>query len=550
MLDQFTDSITDPEHFDRAHFVDILRRICELFHISKGVTEFFASERNEKEGRGETLIDYDNGRGEAELMKRRYVTKTGSVIRSTLYRANEDDPLEPEKYEKVDIILRSVLFFISRNRMVDAIERFTFTDEEGYPNIRSFLRHIDRAYEKGELEMHTAICFNLRHFSVVNQQIGRENGTNVMKAYTAALKEAAGEKEILCRLGGDNFLMTTETGNLGEVMSILSGFLVPYGPEANEKVMVSASAGVFVISQEYKMSHPGEVLERTYSTMQIARTMGDDPIVFYDEDFVKRKAKAIQVQQDFPEAIKNGEFHVYYQPKVNVHTGMVSGAEALCRWIKDGHPVPPVDFIPILEQGLEICRLDFHMLDMVCADIRRWLDEGRKVPRISVNLSRKHMTDMNLLTHIMEIVERHQVPHDRIEIELTETTTDVGFRDLTRVVNGLRDEQIYTSVDDFGIGYSSLNLIRELPWNVLKVDRSFLPMDDENENSVTNIMYKHVISMARDLGLECITEGVETEHQVEILKKNHCDVAQGYYFDKPLPVEEFENKMEHCYYKK
>ena len=224
------------------------------------------------------------------------------------------------------------------------------------------------------------------------------------------------------------------------------------------------------------------------------------------------------------------------------------GAEALCRWFHDGAIVPPMDFIPMLEETNEICKLDFYMLDRVCADIARWMNEGKKAVRISVNLSRKHMVNANLLQSILKIIDRHNVPHSCIEIELTETTTDVEFSDLKRVVNGLQRVGIYTSVDDFGIGYSSLNLIREVPWNVIKVDRSFLPIDDDNDDKTRTIMFKYIVAMARDLGIECIVEGVETEKQLEVLRDNKCDFAQGFFFDKPLPVRDFENRMmTHCY---
>ena len=193
---------------------------------------------------------------------------------------------------------------------------------------------------------------------------------------------------------------------------------------------------------------------------------------------------------------------------------------------------------------MEVCDLDFYILDRVCADIRRWLDEGRNVVKISVNLSRKHLVDVDLLEHIMTIINRHDVPHKYIEIELTETTTDVQFKDLKRVVAGLRREGVSTAVDDFGIGYSSLNLIREIPWDVLKVDKDFLPLDNENKTSVTSIMFRHVIALAQEMGLKCVVEGVESEKQLDTLKDNNCFIAQGFYFDKPLPVEIFEKKME------
>jgi len=134
------------------------------------------------------------------------------------------------------------------------------------------------------------------------------------------------------------------------------------------------------------------------------------------------------------------------------------------------------------------------------------------------------------------------VPHSCIEIELTETTTDVAFADLKRIVTGLQSEGIFASVDDFGIGYSSLNLIRELPWNVLKVDRSLVPLDDD-DTSVNSIMFRYVISMVNELGIECIVEGVETAKQLALLQKNNCLYAQGFLFDRPLPVREFEQRM-------
>ncbi|MBP5578737.1 MAG: EAL domain-containing protein, partial [Ruminococcus sp.] len=143
----------------------------------------------------------------------------------------------------------------------------------------------------------------------------------------------------------------------------------------------------------------------------------------------------------------------------------------------------------------------------------------------------------------------NNVPHEYIEIELTETTTDVEFRDLKRVVSSLQQKGIYTSVDDFGMGYSSLNLIRDIPWNVLKVDRSFLPMDAEGSESTRSVMFRYVVAMAKDLGLECVAEGVETSSQVKVLRDNNCVFAQGFLFDKPLPLDEFEQRMDKHFYK-
>ena len=161
-----------------------------------------------------------------------------------------------------------------------------------------------------------------------------------------------------------------------------------------------------------------------------------------------KKERESRVQRLFEQALKDEEFLVYYQPKVDIQTRRLIGAEALCRWMHEGKIIPPLDFIPALERGMDICRLDFYMLRRVCRDIRRWLDEGREVVRVSVNLSRRHMMDPDLFEHIVSIVDECRVPHQYIEIELTETTTDVEFKDLKRVVKGLQSVGISASVDD------------------------------------------------------------------------------------------------------
>ena len=203
----------------------------------------------------------------------------------------------------------------------------------------------------------------------------------------------------------------------------------------------------------------------------------------------------------------------------------------------------PADFIPVLEQSMDICKLDFHVLEQVCRDLRRWLDEGKPTVRISVNFSRRHLMDMDVLDHILAVVDRYRVPHHLLEIELTETTTDVEFKSLKRVVTGLQDAGIYTSVDDFGVGYSSLNMIRDIPWNTLKVDKNILPLNEKTGQNRLNIMFRHVVNMAREIGITCVAEGVETSEQVDILRRNGCDIAQGFYYDKPLPIRDFEKRM-------
>ena len=161
-----------------------------------------------------------------------------------------------------------------------------------------------------------------------------------------------------------------------------------------------------------------------------------------------------------------------------------------------------------------------------------------------MNFSRKNVMNAKLASIIEEIADRYAVPHEYIEIELTETTTDIEFYDLREIVAMLREAGFHTAVDDFGVGLSSLNLLKDIPWNVIKVDKGFLPEEEDGEGSVQRIMFRNVVTLIRQLGLDCIAEGVETMQQVYALRENHCDLAQGFYFDRPLPVEEFEKRLD------
>lgn len=547
LFEKMIDSMTDPEHFDRQEFVGILTEICELFHIAKGVTEFYKSFSDEKDGKGEILVDYDNGRGDKAVISRRIVTRSKAIIKGTLYVAADEEPFSDEELEKLDLMVRSLLSFVSRNRLQTEIEQLAFYDGNGYPNLNYFMRHLEMLNAQDKIHGNTVIQFNLRQFSLINREIGRELGDVVMRNYYQTLEAVIGDKGNICRIGGDNFVAVFQNDILDRVLGIIRGCPISYDADHEKRVMVSAAAGVYVIPDDFAYERPGDLFEKVYYAVQDAKAERRGTIIYHDDRMLEARKKMLEVWRMFPKALEKHEFKAYYQPKVDVISGEIVGAEALCRWIRDGKLVPPMDFIPMLEQNTDICTLDFYMLDIVCQDIRRWLDEGRRPVRISVNLSRKHLVDVDLLEHILEIIERNNVPHEYIEIELTETTTDVEFRDLKRIVFGLQKEGIYTSVDDFGMGYSSLNLIREIPWNVLKIDKSFLPTG-EDDNSVTDLMFKHVVAMAQEMGLECITEGVETMRQVGILKANNCRIAQGFYFDKPLSVEEFEERLDRHHY--
>ena len=554
-MEQLIQAITRLPDFDLQEVFSALTELCKLFRVCKGVTRFYDSEAKEAQGDGESFVCYDSGEAGGPAVVKRLVTAAGTVVTATAYQTKDVEPLSDLERERVELILRMVITFMSQDRLKKIIQRMTSFDQDGFRNLQFFYGTINRLGNAGLLEGMAIIRFNLKHFSLINQQLGHLGGTAVMKEYYDRISREVGENGCICRLGGDNFAMICQPDRLPSVLNLLRGETItvdpkdsPAGEGAPQDVTVSAVAGIFLVPEGFQFQIPGDIMDPITSAYHAAKDDQGEDIVYYSRQIVVEKAKIIRIKHEFQIALAKGDLLAYYQPKVHVDSGELIGAEALCRWLHEGRIVMPGAFIPVLEQGLDICKLDFYMLDRVCRDIRRWLDQGLQVVPVSVNFSRRHMIDPELFDHIVGIIDRNNIPHPYVEIELTETTTDVEFKALKRLVSKLHKAGISTSVDDFGVGYSSLNLIKEIPWNVLKLDRTLLP-SQENQGRGSQ-MFRHVVAMAHEIDMLCVAEGVETQEQLETLRSNGCRVAQGFYFDKPLPVEQFEERLRTHHYKK
>lgn len=429
-------------------------------------------------------------------------------------------------------------------RLMEMVDALRFMDQQlGIFNLDYCTNRIRKLTATGQITDYVIGYFDMRGFSLINNDYGREMGTELMRSFVMGLQRLFKEvDEFVSRVSGDNFVAVFKKERQEEVIRYLTGTEISVdGTEDNLRRM-EAVAGYYRVDQVLPGMDSGEFIQRAKAACRSSKNGLGRPYRFWDSEMREKQEHRRNIENIFKESMEKGEFQVFYQPKVNLRNYSLAGAEALCRWMHDGRIMQPDDFIPILEESYNICELDFYMLERVCQDIHRWQEEGRQLVRVSVNLSRRHMDNEQLLGRVMEIIDRYRVPHEFIEIELTETTTDVEFTDLRRIVFGFQEENVSTSVDDFGVGYSSLNLIRELPWNVLKIDKSFLPKLSGADRK-KDVMFHEIVALAQNLGLECIVEGVETAEQVEILKRNNCFMAQGFFFDRPLPVNEFENRM-------
>ena len=551
VLEKLLQDITEmdeKEQFTYEGICDALESMCSLMRVSKVAVYYYENSRKELAGQGEEVIYYDTGEAGVEVSNKRLVTGSMAVVVCRVSMPVSAKPWSDIEKERAEVIHKTLMVFASRNRLKKVADQLTFYDEDGYRNNRYFVRYVQELADKDDLNGKVVVQYNLRHFTLVNQRFGKNAGDMVMRRYTREFENVIGDSGVVCRLGGDNFVTVFPGELFDEILVILSGKELDKAGLSGESVLVSSTAGVYYLPDDFVYSDPGDILDRVFAARRAAKNSGFEKVVYYNEEMEDERAKVRMVQGLFREAIYKEEFKVYYQPKVSVGGRLLSGAEALCRWVHDGEIVPPDKFIPILEQGEEICMLDFYMLEHVCRDISMWIEEDRDEVRVSVNFSRRHLKDIELVAHIINIIDKYEVPHKYIEIELTETTTDVEFKDLRRVVCGLQEAGIRTSVDDFGTGYSSLNLIRDIPWDVLKVDKCFLPNERDAEVMKETVMFSYVVSMAKEMGLECVVEGVETEAQLKALKDNNCDQAQGFFFDKPMPVEDFEDRLLHKFY--
>lgn len=543
LLNEFIIEGEKIEKYRDPAFNKILEPICKFLRISRLSSAVFGSTCDSAIIKSAPYVYYDDGNADSTRVLK--FTETNMRAGKATYifmQSKSGQDWSDEEVQQIEAFEKLIYTFCDRSYASTIAKDLSMLDNDlmVYP-LTFFLATVKNLIRQGRIGEFGGVYFNLRHFSSINDRFGRDCATNIMRLFIHGIQEKILYEECICRVGGDNFVVLFKKDNLNIIKNYLSGMPITFND--GETVTVTTTAGYYMIPEATESAT--DVMDRISTAYQLAKSVYKRPFLFYDDEIMQHQTHVKEIEMMFPSAIENEEFKVFYQPKTQLNNYQLAGAEALCRWFRNGKVISPGEFIPVLEGSKAICTLDFYMLDHVCRDIRRWLDEGREAVKVSVNLSRLHLGDEDLLESILRIIDKYKVPHHFIEIELTETTTDVDYKELKKIVYGLREQDISTSVDDFGVGYSSLNLIREMPWNVLKIDKSFLPTQEEEDNDPSKVkMLRHIITMSQDLGLECIVEGVETAEQVKLLKDCKCYLAQGFYFDRPLPVKEFEQKLE------
>ena len=409
----------------------------------------------------------------------------------------------------------------------------------GIPNVSHFNAKLAEIIKDDKGGRYSVISFSLRDWELVNERFTYAEGDKAIVEYAKAVEKLADKDELVAHHGGVDFLAVINKKRLNNFIHQIQGIKVHPNDGLKEiEYPANITAGIYMMHDYERVAET--VVGRTNIAAANAKS-GESNIVFYDKSMKEQLLETLQLIKAFPEALKKEEFVIYYQPKVDTVTSELNGAEALVRWKTNKELIPPGKFIPLFEKNGLICHLDLYMLEHVCMDIRKWIDKGIEPVCISVNFSKIHFKDITFSDKVESIVDKYMIPHKFIEIEITESAYEETKDSLKTILKALNAKGFSTSIDDFGSGYSSLNLLSQLDFQVLKLDKAFLDSGIEEEK-VKNVV-DSVITMAKKLDMKVVAEGVERKEELDLLRLLSCDLIQGFYFDRPIPMEDFEKRL-------
>lgn len=451
-------------------------------------------------------------------------------------------------------ILCVILFISAAAIMIYILQKRRKTEQ--YLSNLAYLDPLTQLYNKCYLQDHftslineangkqvALILYNIHKFKMINEVYGTIAGNELLKQIGQILKASKQSNlEIAAHGYADEFAVLyfyhTREELEERIQKVLTdSHVILY---SKNQILTNMSVGIYEI---HDFSYP---FEQIYNYANIAKNENKknilDCFTYYSDELGDKEIHQKCLDDNIREGIKNKEFKAWFQPKFDCHTQTIVGCEALARWYRaDGSILTPYHFVEISEKMGLIREIDELIFEDVCIKLRDWKAQGISCVPISVNLSRAYLNSLNCIDHLKKILDRYEIPSHYIQFEITETCIVDSEQQLNEIINKMHALGFKVSLDDFGVGYSSLMSIHSLNFDTLKIDKSFV---DAIGSENGNFIIEYTIGLGRKLGLEVIVEGVETKEQYEFLKKHNCDAIQGYYFSKPLPSEEFREILQ------
>lgn len=462
-----------------------------------------------------------------------------------------------EKMEGSNLLDEQELFEIKNlvEIIIDRIEKFEITKklrDEELLNAVDFLTGLDvysvfadRAKALLETkQLYAMVYLDIDKFKYINHNWGFEVGNEILVKVAQVLKNSAGEKDCYCRIGDDKFGFLTSYNSDEELLVTweqLSDQFDAMQKKYFSDVKITMIAGLYV-TQPDDIS-VSLVVDKANIARRSIKGAYKNTAKMYNHRLHEQTEQEKQFEKQMMIALENGEFIPFLQPKFHLETNEICGAEALARWQTAERLISPMEFIPVFERNGFITRLDFIIYEEVFRFIREGLEKGYDMYPISLNVSREHIHNATFLDELLELMEQYKVPHRLVELEITESVFSEDNEVLKNFVGGIREHEITVSIDDFGTAYSSLNMLKDVVVDTIKMDKTFidnLTNDSGKEVEKDKIIIKNIVSMINELNFDTVFEGVETTDHVDFLKEIGCDVGQGYIFAKPMPLQEFE----------
>lgn len=468
--------------------------------------------------------------------------KFGGVLCIESFKdAKSFSDLNMGEIKTVSRIISSYLFKLREYRSAKTtIDRLTNYDKlTGMPNLNRFKRIAEEAL-RAEInpESLSLIYYDINNFKYINEKYGEESGDRLLIDFAESIAPNNRETVFSCRVFSDKFvqLVRCSEAEVEDIaISVINSFV--YNEQLKHSgYKVTFSCGFYTFRD--KETDINIALDNVTLASKSERNIAETTCVRYRDDMRSGLRQEIEMLNNAMKGLINREFVVYYQPKVALENSHLVGGEALVRWKKpDGTMIPPNDFIPCLEKNGFITALDFYVYEEVCRFIKSRVDKNLPIVPISVNVSMLHLKEEGFLDRINSLVKSYAIPANLLEFELTEGVFLENEKEALKIMEKMKEMGFLVSIDDFGSGFSSLNLLKNMPVDILKIDKEFFAHDTLQNND--QIIISSIINMANRLHISVICEGVETVDQVHFLKETCCDMVQGYFYSKPVDEDMF-----------
>lgn len=418
----------------------------------------------------------------------------------------------------------------------------------GLDSYEEFIPKLNSAVRDMTAECSIALIYvDIKHFKYFNDTYGYRRGNELLMKMASMISRPSHGYICGARVVSDNIVVAglCEGKSVEDYLTHVKGS-VSYLEQILRREFscdrIRVTAGVFFISDDNRDINLDTAISNANLARKQSKLDGNESVTLFVPEMASKISNEMEIISTIDDAIKNKELHAFYQPKIDSVTGQITGAEALVRWIKpDNTMVYPDQFIPILEKSRQIINVDYFIYNEVFSFIREKLDKGETVVPISMNVSRQHLKDLDIIEYISDLLDTYKIPSCYLEFELTETMCIEKTDRVMEFINAFHSMGIKVSMDDFGSGYSSLKLLSQIPIDVIKLDRCFL-----NSGSLCDkekIIITSIINMTKELRMHSLCEGVETLAQSDFLRDIGCDAQQGYYYSKPVNVAAFNSML-------